>query len=186
MGCSIHGQAILSTQIICFFVLFVQGHIVSTVAGFCLFSILFSSSKGITVIAVVLFMMPMTCFHIHLIWRQATLPPGGSFIWYVHTLSVSITLTAQDLHYPETNSQTPVQTEPDFSGKATSLARPQEGEDVMEGGRGWYLVRIGQLGEGGNRASCLFNIFILISALGTQRRIHPENWIISLRWVKHT
>lgn len=70
--------------------------------------------------------------------------------------------------------------------EATGLVWPQEGGDAMEEGRGWYWERNGQQGEGESWASCLFNIFILISALGTQRRIHPENWIISLRWVKHT
>lgn len=56
-----------------------------------------------------------------------------------------------------------------------------------EGKPGPATGRVGCDGGGGgggaaeSRASCLFNIFILISALRTQRRIHPENWIISLR-----
>ena len=107
-------------------------------------------------------------------------PPNWLTIW----------LSAQDLLLSGANKVRPVVfSEPERSGGGKQQDRlgPEEEEDVMEEGRGWYRGRSGQRGEEGESwGSCLFNIFILISALGTQRRIHPENWIISLRWVKHT
>lgn len=59
-----------------------------------------------------------------------------------------------------------------------------EGETLCdgwrEGGGGWW-VRSGDVGV----LVCIISSF-LISALRIQRLVHPENWIISLRWVTHT
>lgn len=152
----------------------------STVQFFlCVF---FNSQSSTAVMSVVLPLIHLTCVLVVLIWslpqQQSTALPSLSD---APADCVTVWLTAMDLW--SKRSQVTVYTAVRKGSNKLDLAK---GKDVTEEGWGWYWRRNGQLGEGESRASCLFNIFILISALGTQRRIHPENWIISLRWVKHT
>lgn len=141
----------------------------------------FFLSDGSLIASVVLLIMPMTCFLILLIWNQSTLlpqDPGG-----LHFTSTHSSLSVHQLtDYYMPNCSWP---ECCWEVKQQTWLGHRKGR-MWWRREYWYWVEKGHLGEGESWASCLFNIFILISALGTQRRIHPENWIISLRRAEHT